>query len=277
MPDIGYYHPQIVHFVIAGLMLGIVFRLVSLTGKLPWTDRAATAVLLLGTLAAVFAVTSGTNTHELSERIPGAAAAVQAHEDAGKDVRNLFLFISAIEIAALIPALAKWKKYLIMASAAVCLWGAYEVYDVGRLGGIVVYSFAGGVGERTNDTTDVNHTMVAALYNRALLDRDQKNSAGAAQEFEELARRFPNDPQIQMAYAQSLIMDKKDGAAAMAQLAKLPVPADTSRLWGRYQSTKADAFIAMGQTDSAKAILTALVAKFPQSQRLKDKLAKLNK
>jgi hypothetical protein len=31
----------------------------------------------------------------------------------------------------------------------------------------------------------------------------------------------------------------------------------------------------MGQTDSARVILTALVAKFPQSQRLKDKLAKL--
>jgi uncharacterized membrane protein len=275
MPDIGYYHPQIVHFVIAGLSLGILFRVLSVTGKLPWTDRAATAIILLGTVAAVFAVQSGTDTHQLSERIPGAAAAVQAHEDAGKDLRNLFLFISAIEIAALIPALAKWKKYLIMASAAICLWGAYEVYDVGRLGGIVVYSFAGGVGERTNDTTDVNHTMVAALYNRALLDREQKNSAAAAQEFEELARRFPNDQEIQLAYAQSLIIDKKDGAAAMAQLGKIPMPPDTARAWSRYQSTKADAFVAMGQTDSARVILTALVAKFPQSQRLKDKLAKL--
>jgi uncharacterized membrane protein len=275
MPDIGYYHPQIVHFVIAGLSLGILFRVLSVTGKLPWTDRAATAIILLGTVAAVFAVQSGTDTHQLSERIPGAAAAVQAHEDAGKDLRNLFLFISAIEIAALIPALAKWKKYLIMASAAICLWGAYEVYDVGRLGGIVVYSFAGGVGERTNDTTDVNHTMVAALYNRALLDREQKNSAAAAQEFEELARRFPNDQEIQLAYAQSLIIDKKDGAAAMAQLAKIPMPPDTARAWSRYQSTRADAFVAMGQTDSARVILTALVAKFPQSQRLKDKLAKL--
>jgi uncharacterized membrane protein len=249
--------------------------LISITGKLPWTDRAATAVIVIGTVAAVFAVQSGTDTHQLAERIPGAAAAVQAHEDAGKDLRNLFLFISAIELAALIPALAKWKKYLIIASALVCLWGAYEVYDVGRLGGVVVYSYAGGVGERTNDTTDVNHTMVAALYDRALLDRDQKNAAGAAQEFEELARRFPNDAQIQLAYAQSLIMDKNDGAAAMAQIAKLPVPADTSRMWGRYQSTKADAFIAMGQTDSARAVLTALVAKYPQSQRFKDKLAKL--
>jgi uncharacterized membrane protein len=275
MPEIGYFHPQIVHFVIAGLSLGILFRVLSVTGKLPWTDRAATAIILLGTVAAVFAVQSGTDTHQLSERIPGAAAAVQAHEDAGKDLRNLFLFISAIEIAALIPALAKWKKYLIMASAAICLWGAYEVYDVGRLGGIVVYSFAGGVGERTNDTTDVNHTMVAALYNRALLDREQKNSAAAAQEFEELARRFPNDQEIQLAYAQSLIIDKKDGAAAMAQLGKIPMPPDTARAWSRYQSTKADAFVAMGQTDSARVILTALVAKFPQSQRLKDKLAKL--
>ena len=275
MPDIGYFHPQIVHFVIAGLSLGILFRVVSVTGKLPWTDRAATTVLLIGTVAAVFAVQSGTDTHQLSERIPGAAAAVQAHEDAGKDLRNLFLVIAAVELLALVPALAKWKKYILIASALLCLAGAYEVYDVGRLGGIVVYSYAGGVGERTQDTTDVNHTIVAALYNRALLDRDQQNTAAAAQEFEELAHRFPDDQQIQLAYAQSLITDKKDGAAAMAVLAKLPTPTDTSRMWSRYQSTKADAFIAMGQTDSAKAILTALVAKFPQSQRLKDKLTKL--
>jgi hypothetical protein len=61
----------------------------------------------------------------------------------------------------------------------------------------------------------------------------------------------------------------------MAQLGKIPMPPDTARAWSRYQSTKADAFVAMGQTDSARVILTALVAKFPQSQRLKDKLAKL--
>ena len=276
MPDIGVFHPQLAHFVIAGLALGCFFRWVSVTGKLTWTDRAATALLLMGTVAAVLSVQSGTQTHELSERIPGGiAAAVRAHEDAGHDVRNFFFFVAALEIAALLPPLAKWKKWIVIASAVACVWGAYEIYDVGRLGGVLVYSYAGGVGERSGDSVDINNTIVAALYNRALLDREQKNAAGAAQEFEELARRFPNDPSLQLAYAQSLVMDKKDAIGAMAQLAKIPAPPDTSRMWGRYQMARADAFALAGQTDSARAILTALVAKFPQSQRIKDKLAHL--
>ena len=273
--DIGNYHPQIVHFVVAGLLLGILFRWLSLTGWMPWTDRAATVLLLLGTAAAVFAVMSGTQTHELSERIPGAALAVRAHEEAGKAVRKLFLIIAAIELLALVPMLAKWRTWIVAASALVCVWGAYQVYNVARLGGVVVYSFAGGVGERTGDSTDVNHTIVAALYNRALLDRDQKNAAGAAQEFAELARRFPNDLQIQIAAAQSLLEDSKDPTAALATLAKFPVPPDTSIWWGRYQFARADALAVKGQTDSARAILTALLAHFPESHRIKDKLDKL--
>ena len=275
MPDIGTYHPQIVHFVIAGLLLGIAFRWISLTGKLPWTDRAAATLIIIGAVAAFFAVMSGTQTHELSERIPGVARAVQEHEDAGHDVRNLFLVIAAIEVLALVPGLAKWRRWLVMGSAALCVWGAYEVYDVGRLGGILVYSYAGGVGMRSGDTTDVNNTMRSALYNRALLDRQQKNSAAAAQDFAELAARFPNDPQVQLAAIGSLVQDKKDPAAALAALAKMPVPPDTSRLWGRYQMTRVDAFEAAGQADSARAVLNAMLAKFPKNPRIKARLDKL--
>ena len=52
LPDIGVFHPQVVHFVIALLIAGVVFRLVSLTGKLTFTGPAAAVLLLAGTLAA---------------------------------------------------------------------------------------------------------------------------------------------------------------------------------------------------------------------------------
>lgn len=55
MPDIALFHPQIVHFVIAGAGLGLLFRWISLTGKLKWTDGAATALLVIGAGAAVLA------------------------------------------------------------------------------------------------------------------------------------------------------------------------------------------------------------------------------
>jgi len=275
VPNIGFFHPQIVHFVIAGLLLGIAFRWVSLTGKLAWTDRAATVLLVLGTIAAVFAVMSGTQTHELSERIPGVALAVQAHEDAGHDVRNLFLVIAALELLALVPALMKWRRWLVMASAALCVWGAYEVYEVGDLGGDLVYEYAGGVGTRSGDSTDVNNVMRSALFNRAMLDRQQKNAAAAAQDFAELAARFPNDPQVQLAAIGSMVQDKHDGPAALAALAKFPVPDTTSRLWGRYQMTRVDAFQAAGMTDSARAVLQMMIARRPGNPFLKARLEKL--
>ena len=275
MPNIGFFHPQIVHFVIAGLLLGIAFRWVSLTGKLAWTDRAATVLLVLGTIAAVFAVMSGTQTHELSERIPGVALAVQAHEDAGHDVRNLFLVIAALELLALVPALMKWRRWLVMASAALCVWGAYEVYEVGDLGGDLVYEYAGGVGTRSGDSTDVNNVMRSALFNRAMLDRQQKNAAAASQDFAELAARFPNDPQVQLAAIGSMVQDKHDGPAALAALAKFPVPDTTSRLWGRYQMTRVDAFQAAGMTDSARAVLQMMIARRPGNPFLKARLEKL--
>jgi len=275
MPNIGSFHPQIVHFVIAGAGLGIFFRWISLTGKLAWTDRAATALILIGTVAAWFAVTSGADAHGVAERIPGVAQAVRLHEDAGHDVRNVLLLIAALELVALIPAVAKWRRLVLAGSAIVGVGGAYELYDVGKLGGELVYSYAGGVGTRSGDSTDVNRLVLAAMYDRAQLYRTQKNSDGAAQAFAELAARFPADPSVQLLAVESLLQDKKDFAGALAQLARIPAPPDSDRMRPRYEMARADAFIGMGQKDSARTILTALAAKFPTNKRITDKLDKL--
>ena len=66
-------HPQIVHFVIALLFVGVVLRCVSLTGRAPFTGPAARVLLLVGTGAAVLAVQSGTAAHGPVERVPGRA------------------------------------------------------------------------------------------------------------------------------------------------------------------------------------------------------------
>src|ERR1019366_1974537 len=95
MPNLGYFHPQIVHFVIAGAGLGIFFRWLSLTGKLTWTNGGETALILLGTVAAWLAVTAGADAHGAAERIPGVATAVQLHEDVGHDSCDVLLLIAA--------------------------------------------------------------------------------------------------------------------------------------------------------------------------------------
>ena len=275
MPDIGFFHPQIVHFVIVGAGLGIFFRWVSLTGKLSWTGPAATTLILIGTVAALLAVRSGDDAHGVSQRIPGVDNAVRVHEDAGHDAQNILLVIAALEIVALVPAVAKWRRGVLAASALVGLGGAYEIYNVGHLGGELVYAYAGGVGIRSGDSTDVNRLMLAAMYNRAQLDRTEKNSATAAQAFADLAARFPSDPAVRMLAVESLLQDKNDPAAALAALNQIPAPLDSARTFTRYEMDRADAMLGVGQKDSARAILTALSQKFPKSPRIKDKLDKL--
>ncbi len=275
MPNLGYFHPQIVHFVIAGAGLGIFFRWLSLTGKLTWTGGAATALILLGTVAAWFAVTSGADAHGAAERIPGVARAVQLHEDSGHDARNVLLFIAALELAALVPALGKWKKMILVGSAIVGVGGAYEIYDVGRLGGELVYAYAGGVGIRSGDSTDVNRLLLAAMYDRAQLDRTQKNAGGAAQAFAELAAKFPNDATVQLLQVESLMQDKQDFTGALAGLARIPTPPDSARMYTRYEMDRADALVGAGQKDAARTILKALAARFPTAKRIQDKLDKI--
>jgi uncharacterized membrane protein len=98
LPNLAVYHPQVVHFAVALVFVGVLFRLVSLTGRWSFTNAAATALIVIGTGAAVVAVQSGTDAHGPVERIPGAREAVTEHEDWGKRARNIFLAVAALEL-----------------------------------------------------------------------------------------------------------------------------------------------------------------------------------
>src|SRR5512142_2613753 len=105
------YHPQIVHFTIALLILGVLFRVASLFLRGPlfsYLAPAAFTLLLIGAVASVLAAQSGTAAHGPVERIPGARAAVQTHQDWGEDTRDVFFIVAVIEIVAL--ALARSPK-----------------------------------------------------------------------------------------------------------------------------------------------------------------------
>src|SRR5207253_4255678 len=212
-------HPQIVHFVIALLFVGVVLRCVSLTGRAPFTGPAARVLLLVGTGAAVLAVQSGTAAHGPVERVPGARAAVMEHEEWGERTRNIFLVVAALEIAALIPAVRRWRKGVHLASAVVGLAGAFSLYEAGEHGGELVYAYAGGVGIRSGNPDDVDRLLVAGLYHQAMLDRKAGRTAEAAELISQLAQRHPEDTSARLLVIESLIVDKKNGKAALAALA----------------------------------------------------------
>src|SRR3989442_15627322 len=107
MPNIGAYHPVIVHFAIALLVLGVIFRWVSLTGRAPFTGPAAATVLILGAAAAVLAVHSGTDPHRPVERVPGERQAVPDHEEGGLWGPNGFLLAARLSS---VPSLAPKRR-----------------------------------------------------------------------------------------------------------------------------------------------------------------------
>jgi len=254
-------HPQIVHFVIALLFVGVLFRCVSLTGRVPFAGPAARVLLLVGTGAAVLAVQSGTAAHGPVERVPGARAAVMEHEEWGERTRNIFLVVAALEIAALVPAVSRWRKWVVAASALVGLGGAVSLYEAADLGGDLVYAYAGGVGIRSGDPADVGRLLVAGLYHQAMLGQ--------------LAQRYPDDTTVRLLAVESLIVDQHDGKAALAALKWFPAAPDTRFLRFRVGLLRADALAATGMADSAKAQLQALAREFANNRAIEDRLGKI--
>jgi len=272
MPDLAQMHPQIVHFVVALLIVGVLLRLASLTGKLPFASGAATTLILLGTVASVFAVASGTRAHGPAERVPGARAAVMEHEEWGERTRNAFLVIAVVELAALALRDPRRRRLVHVAAGVLGLAGLFVLYEAAEHGGTLVYGYAGGVGVRSGDPADVEHLLVAGLYHEAMQDRADGRADAAARLFEEMARRRPADPEVQMLAVESLLLDRKDAAAARGALAALPVVPDNRRMTLRRGLLLTDTYEALGFPDSARAVLEGLKEEFPTNARVAQRL-----
>jgi predicted Zn-dependent protease len=150
------------------------------------------------------------------------------------------------------------------------------LYEAGEHGADLVYGYAGGVGTRYGDTADVTRLYLAGLYQAAQQARAQHDSARAAELFAELERRFPNDTTVRLLAIESLVRDKNDGRAALAALGRIDVAPNDRRLRLRVGFLKADAYVAVGKPDSARATLGQLGRDFPEmQQRIKDRLAQI--
>ncbi|MDZ4862520.1 MAG: DUF2231 domain-containing protein [Gemmatimonadota bacterium] len=276
MPDIAALHPIIVHFVVALGIVGVIFRLIALTGKLSWTGPAATALILIAAGASVAAAESGDQAHEWAERIPGAGEAVQEHEELGEKTRNLFLIVAALEIAALaFRTRAPLVKGLRVAAGVGGVVACYFLYEAGEHGGELVYSYAGGVGTRTGDVADVRRLLIAGLYHQARVARDSGQAEEAARLTEEMHRQAPQDFSVALLGVQSLLTDRKDPLGALTALSSLSPPADDARANVRVGLLRSEVFVALSQPDSARAVLIALSQKYPESRWVAEALKKL--
>ena len=278
MPELGAlgpYHPIVVHFVIALAIVGVVLRLISLTGRVAFAGPAAATLILLSAAASVPAAIAGEQAHGPAERVPGARNAVVEHEEWGIWARNILIVVAALELIGLAVARMGKARYLHIASGVVGLGALFALYDAAEHGGELVYSYAGGVGLQDKDPADVGRLLMAGLYHQSQLDRKEGRAEDAAALIDLAARRFPADVEWQLTRAESALLDRKDPAAATAALAAITPPADQPRLRVRHAILLADALVASGQKDAAKAALTPLAAQFPNDARLKRKLQEL--
>jgi uncharacterized membrane protein len=273
MPSLAGLHPIVVHFAIALLIAGAVFRWLSLTGRLSFASPAAASLLLVGTMAAVMAVKSGTDAHGPVERIPGVVDAVIAHEHWGERARNAFIVVAVAELVVLLLARRGKERLAVIASAVLCVPAVFCLYEAGEHGGELVYEYAGGPGLRTGDPADVGRLLVAGVYNQAQADRKAGRPGDAAALVSAIAPRFATDPNVQVMAAESALLDRKDPAAALDILGRTAVPQDNARLRIRHGLLMADALEAAGRPDAARATLQQLASAFPTNGRIKQRLA----
>ena len=279
MPSIASLHPQVVHFAIALLIVGVVFRLLSLTGRLAFTGPAATTLIVLGTVATVLAVQSGNDAHGPVERIPGVRPAVVDHEEWGIRARNIFLGVVALELLALALAgrMPKQAKVVAMGAAAIGLVGLAAIYEAGEHGGELVYNYAGGIGTRSGDPKDVGRLMVAGLYQQALLDRQANKGAEGAALIDLAAARFPENLELQLMSIEWTTDVKQDPAGALQRLDALSVSQAENRLRTRAGLARATALKAQGNIDGARQVLMTLKGEFPTNVQIQRRLDELDK
>ncbi len=273
MPDIAVLHPQLVHFAMVLGIVGVLFRLISLTGKAGWTNSAAAAMLIAAGAVGYATAESGHQAHGPVERIPGAVKAVQEHEEWGNRARNMLLLVGAIELIGLAFRKHKSAAALRLVSGLAGIGAVFALYEAGEHGGELVYSYAGGPGLRSGDTTDVTRLLVAGLYNRAMADRTAGDADGAARLIDELARRMPNDLTVELTVIESQIKDRNDAAGALAALHAFD-PGDDRRGKFRKAFLLADAYKAAGSVDSARSVLEAFKAANPTAAERIDQAIK---
>ncbi|HQZ38121.1 MAG TPA: tetratricopeptide repeat protein [Vicinamibacterales bacterium] len=256
-------HPQIVHFTIVLVIVGVGFRLISLLGRPAFAGPAAATLLILAAVTSVLSVQSGTAAHGPVERVPGARAAVTEHEEWGERARNVVLVIGALELLGLAFGRSPKVRYVHAAAAVLGLVGVFAVYEAGKHGGELVYSYAGGVGIRSGDPKDVERLLLAGLYHQSQADRKAGHGAEAANLAALAARQFPADVEVQLMAAESVLIDQKDPQGAIEALSRIEPAADNRTLRTRRATLLADAYEAAGQRDAAISTLEAIVSAFP--------------
>ena len=300
MPNIGALHPQVVHFVVASLFLGLPLYWLSFFRRPAFLRPMASVLLFVGTVASFAAVKSGMDAHGPAERIPDTRDLVVHHEELGELTRNIFAGVLLLEIIALgmawragpkrasvlevesgsvADARASTKRFAALTLRWIVgvAWavGAFQLYETAEHGGELVYEYAGGVGYRTGDNEDIARLLRAGLYAQSRVDREAGRSEEAARLVAEMTARFPESLEVQLLGVESLLLDRQDGRGALDALSGLSVPADNPRMALRKQLHAFDAYMLLEMSDSAAVALDAVPEQYRENRTVTERRARI--
>ncbi len=263
------WHPIVVHFAIACVLVGVALRCLALVARVGFAGPAACTLTGLGALAACAAAHSGGDARVLTEDLPGIAPLVAAHAASGARARDLAMVVALLELVG-----ATWApRALGILTGVVGLVAALAVVDAGRRGGELVYGRAAGVGVRTGDPHDVTWLLVAGLHEQAALDRRAGRPRDAAALLDLAGRRFGDEPAVVLEAAESALHDAHDPRRALALLAEVPAAVGDREAAFRRGWLESEARAAVGDADGARAALATLAHEFPDSSRVRRRLA----
>ena len=137
------FHPAIVHTPIALIIVGALFELVGRALDSEWWRKAAFAMLIVGVLGAVVAVSSGGPAGDHAEHQGVSEAAVGAHEEMA--MLTLWLGIAAVLTRAIAGRMGAARAAVAALALLLHLSTAVTVGIAGYRGGKLVFEHGAGV------------------------------------------------------------------------------------------------------------------------------------
>ena len=148
------FHPLSVHFPIALLIMGTIFKISGLWPKGSFLNLPGSILLIIGTITGWIAVYTGNLADgEVARKICDPTI-LKAHENAAYTMSWIFTAATVIDSLLQFNILnfrKKISKYLSFLIIITCLTGSGFVVYVGHLGATLVYQQAAGVYTPTSD------------------------------------------------------------------------------------------------------------------------------